>query len=160
EEIWDHLIKDLGFAEVGFAPVTSGDISSFNLTPEALLALVANFKARGRRYLQAALQRVNIGVSNLHPLLADTRGGPAASLPCGAGLKRLAVDHKGDLSLCHRFTGSSLPTFGNVHGEVDNASLTQFLSDRLDRSNTGCQTCRIRNLCSGGCYHESYARYG
>ncbi len=22
-----------------------------------------------------------------------------------------------------------------------------------------CGTCRIRNLCAGGCYHESYARY-
>lgn len=24
----------------------------------------------------------------------------------------------------------------------------------------GCEDCQIRNLCSGGCYHESYARYG
>ncbi|MBT4523259.1 MAG: quinohemoprotein amine dehydrogenase maturase, partial [Halieaceae bacterium] len=29
-----------------------------------------------------------------------------------------------------------------------------------DRSDNGCSTCRIRNLCSGGCYHESYTRYG
>lgn len=160
EEIWDHLINDLGFAEVGFAPVTSGDISTFNLSPEELVTLFANFKALGRRYLEAALRGENIGFSNLHQLLTDIHEGHKKSLPCGAGLKMLAVDYKGELNLCHRFTGSSLPTFGNVHGEVDNASLTQFLSDRLDRSNTGCQTCRIRNLCSGGCYHESYSRYG
>ena len=160
EEIWDHLINDLGFAEVGFAPVTSGDISTFNLTSEELVTLFTNFKALGRRYLDAALQGINIGFSNLHQLLTDIHEGHKKSLPCGAGLKMLAVDYKGELNLCHRFTGSSLPTFGNVHTQVDNASLTQFLSERLDRSNTGCQTCRIRNLCSGGCYHESYSRYG
>ncbi len=31
---------------------------------------------------------------------------------------------------------------------------------RLDRTDKGCSTCRIRNLCSGGCYHESYAHFG
>lgn len=160
EAIWDHLINDLGFAEVGFAPVTSGDISSFNLTEAELVTLFGNLKALGRRYLEAALKGENIGFSNLHQLLTDIHEGHKKSLPCGAGLKMLAVDYKGELNLCHRFTGSSLPTFGNVHGEVDNASLTEFLSERLDRSNTGCQTCRIRNLCSGGCYHESYSRYG
>ena len=34
-----------------------------------------------------------------------------------------------------------------------------FLEQRLDRTDTGCSSCRIRNLCSGGCYHESYARF-
>ena len=32
ETIWDHLRNDLGFAEVGFSPVTSGPMTAFNLT--------------------------------------------------------------------------------------------------------------------------------
>ncbi|WP_205172411.1 quinohemoprotein amine dehydrogenase maturation protein, partial [Burkholderia sp. LMG 13014] len=160
EGIWDHLFNELGFAEVGFAPVTSGQLDTFNLQTDELAQVFANMKALGRRYLAAALENRNIGFSNLHQLITDLHEGHKKSLPCGAGLKMLAVDHKGDLNLCHRFTGSTLPTFGNVHEGVAQAELNDFLSQRLERSGTGCETCRIRNLCSGGCYHESYARYG
>lgn len=160
ETIWNHLFNELGFAEVGFAPVTSGDISSFNLEPEEVEAVFNNMKLLGRHYLAEALEHRNIGFSNLHQLITDIHEGHKKSLPCGAGLKMLAVDHEGELNLCHRFTGSTLPTFGNVHEGVKQVELNDFLSQRLDRSNTGCETCRIRNLCSGGCYHESYARYG
>ncbi|MFN3984710.1 MAG: quinohemoprotein amine dehydrogenase maturation protein [Rhodocyclaceae bacterium] len=160
ERIWDHLFNELGFAEVGFAPVTSGDISTFNLTQAELTEVFAGFKRLGQRYLEAALAHRNIGFSNLHQLITDLHEGQKKSLPCGAGLKMLAVDHKGELNLCHRFTGSSLPTFGDVRGGVKHAALGDFLAQRLDRTDTGCATCRIRNLCSGGCYHESYARYG
>ncbi len=160
ETIWNHLFNEMGFAEVGFAPVTSGDVSAYNLSGEELIEVFANMKALGRKYLEAALEHRNIGFSNLHQLLTDIHEGHKKALPCGAGLKMLAVDHKGELNLCHRFTGSSLPTFGNVHSGVKQVELNDFLSQRLDRTNTGCDTCRIRNLCSGGCYHESYARYG
>ena len=160
ETIWNHLFNEMGFAEVGFAPVTSGDISDYNLSGAELVEVFANMKALGRKYLEAALEHRNIGFSNLHQLLTDIHEGHKKALPCGAGLKMLAVDHKGELNLCHRFTGSTLPTFGNVHSGVKQVELNDFLSQRLDRTNTGCDTCRIRNLCSGGCYHESYARYG
>ena len=160
ETIWNHLFNELGFAEVGFAPVTSGDMADYNLTAEELVEVFANMKTLGRRYLDAALEHRNIGFSNLHQLITDIHEGHKKALPCGAGLKMLAVDHKGELNLCHRFTGSSMPTFGNVHSGVKQVELNDFLSQRLDRSGTGCDSCRIRNLCSGGCYHESYARYG
>ena len=161
ENIWDHLFNDMGFSEVGFAPVTSGDISDYNLTSEELQEIFAGMKRLGEHYLEAALEHRNIGFSNMHQLITDLHEGHKKALPCGAGLKMLAVDHEGDLNLCHRFTGSDMPTFGNVsNGGVQQAELGDFLSKRLDRTDTGCATCRIRNLCSGGCYHESYARYG
>ncbi|MDR2188285.1 MAG: quinohemoprotein amine dehydrogenase maturation protein [Azonexus sp.] len=160
EAIWNHLVNDIGFAEAGFAPVTSGNVSAFNLTPEETATVFANMKALGQKYLAAALENRNIGFSNLHQLLGDLHEGNKKALPCGAGLKMLAVDHQGELNLCHRFTGSAVPTFGNVHHGVNKAALHDFLSQRLNRADTGCAACRIRNLCSGGCYHESYARYG
>ncbi len=161
ENIWDHLFNDMGFSEVGFAPVTSGDISDYNLTSEELQEIFAGMKRLGEHYLEAALEHRNIGFSNMHQLITDLHEGHKKALPCGAGLKMLAVDHEGDLNLCHRFTGSDMPTFGNVsNGGVQQAELGDFLSKRLDRTDTGCAPCRIRNLCSGGCYHESYARYG
>ena len=38
--------------------------------------------------------------------------------------------------------------------------LGAFVDKAIDREGTHCETCRIRNLCAGGCYHESYARFG
>ena len=160
EQIWDHLFNEMGFSEVGFAPVTSGDISSYNLSSEELVEVFAGMKRLGQRYLDAALEHRNIGFSNMHQLITDLHEGHKKALPCGAGLKMLAVDHEGELNLCHRFTGSDMPTFGNVKSGVQQVELGDFLSKRLDRTDTGCASCRIRNLCSGGCYHESYARYG
>ena len=157
--IWDHLFNDLGFAEVGFAPVTSGEIAEFNLTEQELVRVFENMKQLGEKYLAAALQNRNIGFSNMHQLLTDIHQGTKKALPCGAGVAMLAVDHAGDLTLCHRFTGSEEMSFGSVYQGIEQEKLSNFLSKRLDRSNSGCQSCRIRNLCSGGCYHESYARH-
>ncbi|MDR7152756.1 uncharacterized protein J2W49_004734 [Hydrogenophaga palleronii] len=159
ERIWDHLFNEMGFAEVGFAPVTSGDIDTFNLTPEELHEVFAGFKRLGERYLSEALEGRTTGFSNLHQLITDLHEGQRKALPCGAGLKMLAVDHEGGLNLCHRFTGSSLPKFGDVKTGIQKQALGEFLDQRLDRTGTGCETCRIRNFCAGGCYHESYARY-
>lgn len=160
ETIWDHLFNTLGFAEVGFAPVTSGDMSDYNLSEQELITIFDNMKKLGRRYLAAALENRNIGFSNLHQLLTDVHEGTKKALPCGAGVGMVAIDHEGDVNLCHRFTGSDLQRFGNIEVGVDKSALSEFINERLEKSEKGCSTCRIRNLCAGGCYHESYARYG
>lgn len=160
ERIYDHLSGEMGFFEVGFGPVTSGDIADFNLTGEELVEVFAGMKRLGLRYLEAALRNENFGYGNMHQMLTDMYEGNKKLVPCGAGLKLLAVDKDGGLNLCHRFTGSDMPLFGDVKNGIDREALGEFVEKRLDRTNTGCSTCRIRNLCSGGCYHESYAKYG
>ncbi len=110
-------------------------------------------------YLDAALEDHNNGFSNMHQLMTDLSVGHSKALPCGAGLSMLAVDKEGELHLCHRFTGSSNPTYGNVASGVDHERLGDFLDSALDHSDEACATCRIRNLCAGGCYHESYAKF-
>ncbi|BFM14419.1 thioether cross-link-forming SCIFF peptide maturase [Maricurvus nonylphenolicus] len=159
ENIWDHLFNELGFSEVGFAPVTSGDISYYNLSEQELEAVFSNMKALGRRYIDAAAKGQSIGFSNMHQMLTDIHEGTKKALPCGAGAGMVAIDHSGGVNLCHRFTGSDLPLFGSVSEGLDREALTGFLETRMDRTDKGCNTCWIRNLCSGGCYHESYARY-
>ena len=164
DTIWDHLFNTLGFSEVGFAPVTSGDIASYNLTDSELIDVFGNMKKLGQKYLQAALNNQSIGFSNLHQLITDLHEGSKKALPCGAGVGMVAVDHSGGINLCHRFTGSSLPLFGDVTRGLEKNALNDFLNQRLAIKNaeqqTGCASCRIRNLCGGGCYHESYARFG
>jgi len=160
ETIFNHLYGELGFTEVGFGPVTSGDIEAFNLTADEMAEVFAGMKRLGMQYMEAALEHRNTGFGNMHQLMTDLHEGNKKQLPCGAGVGLLAVDTKGGLNLCHRFTGSELPLFGDVQQGIDKPALAAFVEQRLDRSNTGCETCRIRNLCSGGCYHESYAKYG
>ena len=113
----------------------------------------------GRDYESAALRGENTGFSNMHQLMTDLYEGTRKTLPCGAGVGMLAVDKDGDLNLCHRFTGSSLPVYGNVTDGIDKQRLGGFLEAAADRSDRACATCRIRNLCAGGCYHESYAHF-
>lgn len=160
ETIWDHLFNSLGFHEVGFAPVTSGDIASYNLSSEELAQVFQRMKDLGQRYVEAALENRSIGFSNMHQLLTDIHEGTKKALPCGAGVGMVAVDNEGGINLCHRFTGSELPQFGHVESGLDKRGLNQFINERIEQKDSGCNSCRIRNLCAGGCYHESYARYG
>jgi len=159
ETIFEHLHNEVGFQEVGFGPVTSGDNAAFNLTETEIVEVFEGMKRLGARYLEAALQNRGFGFGNMHQLMTDLHEGNRKALPCGAGVGLLAVDKDGGLNLCHRFTGSDLPLFGDVKTGIDKPRLAEFIEKRLDRSGTGCETCRIRNICSGGCYHESYARY-
>ncbi|PKP83899.1 MAG: quinohemoprotein amine dehydrogenase maturation protein [Alphaproteobacteria bacterium HGW-Alphaproteobacteria-2] len=158
-EIWDHLKNDIGFAEVGFSPVTSGTMTAFNLNGDELLEVFEGMKALGRLYRDEAIAGRNIGFSNMHQLMQDLYEGRSKALPCGAGVGMLAVDHEGTLNLCHRFTGSEMETYGNVETGLKRKELSAFIEARADRTDKGCATCRIRNLCSGGCYHESYAHF-
>lgn len=158
--IHDHLKNDLGFAEVGFGPATSGPIAVFNLDNTLLRQVFEDMKTLGRRYVEAAIRGENIGFSNMHQLLTDIAQGTKKAVPCGAGLGMLAVDKGGDLHLCHRFVGSDQPTYGNVDKGIDVPQLAAFIEGAQDRSKYGCRTCRIRSICAGGCYHESYARQG
>jgi uncharacterized protein len=160
EAIHAHLRGDLGFHEVGYAPVTSAENAAHALSAQDLSAVHAAFERLGREYLQFAIRGANNGFSNMHQLMTDLHEGRRKALPCGAGVGLLAVDKDGGLNLCHRFTGSDLPTFGNVADGIDTERLGAFLGRAADRSGTDCATCRIRNLCAGGCYHEAYSRFG
>lgn len=160
EMIHEHLRDRLGFHEVGYAPVTASDKADHALSEAELSEVHAGFERLGEKYLAAALAGRSTGFSNMHQLMSDLHEGRRKALPCGAGVGLLAVDHQGGLNLCHRFTGSPLPTFGNVGQGIDTDRLGAFLERAADRKGTHCTTCHIRNVCAGGCYHESWVRYG
>ncbi len=160
EAIHAHLRGEIGFHEVGYAPVTAAAEAGHALSDAELAEVQQAFERLGEDYRRSALRGANNGFPNMHQLMTDLHQGRRKSLPCGAGVGLLAVDGDGDLNLCHRFTGSELPAFGNVATGIDGARLGAFIDKAIDREGTHCETCRIRNLCAGGCYHESYARFG
>lgn len=159
EEIWYHLFNDLKFTEVGFAPATASDNAIFNLSEHELIKVFNEFKLMGEKYIDSALKGEFNGFSNIHRLLGDIHAGRKKKLPCGAGVGLLSVSHEGSFDLCHRFTGSDFGNFGNVKTGLDKPKLSNFIEKRLNTKDGDCSTCHIRNLCAGGCYHESYIRY-
>jgi uncharacterized protein len=134
-------------------------MTAFNLNGDELAEVFEGMKALGEHYRDRAIEGVNIGFSNMHQLMTDLWEGRSKALPCGAGVGMLAVDHEGSLNLCHRFTGSEMDTFGSLETGIARERLSGFLEARAERADKACATCRIRNLCAGGCYHESYAHF-
>jgi len=159
EVIWDHLFNELQFSEVGFAPATASDNAIFNLSEKELLKVFEGFKKLGDKYIEDAINNKFNGFSNLHRLIGDIHEGKKKSLPCGAGVGLLSVNYKGEYDLCHRFTGSDLKPFGTIKTGLDKPRLSNFIEKRLNNHSPDCKQCHIRNLCAGGCYHESYIRY-
>ncbi|MBD5800822.1 hypothetical protein AZOA_02230 [Azoarcus sp. Aa7] len=157
--IYKHLHDELGFFEVGFAPATAGPDSPVGLTREELDTVFEAFKALGREYVSEAKRGKRHGFGNMQQLMTDLWMGTRKVLPCGAGVGLLAVGTSGKISLCHRFTGSELETFGDVTSGIERESLSTFMT-RAQAPHSACQVCPARSLCAGGCYHESYSRSG
>src|SRR5260370_10970179 len=91
EAIHAHLRGELGFHEVGYAPVTAAAEAGHALSDEELAEVHRAFERLGEDYRRAALRGDNNGFSNMHQLMTDLYEGRRKSLPCGAGLGLLAV---------------------------------------------------------------------
>jgi uncharacterized protein len=159
EECFWHL-KEMGFHEVGFAPVTSADRDDYALTPEELWEIMGAFRRLSRLYVEKSAQDEYLGFSNLSNLLSELHSGIVKTYPCGAGLGLLGVGARGDLYLCHRFLESPEHRLGSVYDGLDREKQAEFLENAHLSRKAPCQTCWVRHICSGGCHHEAHTRYG
>ncbi|MBZ5526774.1 MAG: quinohemoprotein amine dehydrogenase maturation protein [Acidobacteriia bacterium] len=159
EECFWHLL-DMGFHEVGFAPVTSSAQEDFALTSEELWTVLEAFRKLSDIYVERALKNESFGFSNLSNLLGELHTGISKNYPCGAGLGLLGVGADGDLYLCHRFSESPAHRMGSVQEGLDVARQTDFLSRAHLSNKPHCGTCWVRHVCAGGCYHEANTHYG
>ena len=158
--IYRHLTEEIGFWEVGFAPVTTSPGRAHAIGEQGFEAMLAQFRELGSDFLRAALEGRHHGFSNVRDTIEELHKGASKALPCGAGLGLMGVSTSGDVALCHRFAGSEAHTLGTVRDGIDRDAQRQFLeSHHIDRK-TDCRTCWARPLCAGGCYHEAYTRYG
>lgn len=156
--IYRHLHDELGFAEVGFAPATASNDSPLGLDGGEMRMVIDAMKALGQEYTAAAKRGFRHGFSNMNQLMQDLYSGTRKTVPCGAGIGLLAVSAEGQLALCHRFTGTSFPSFGDVNAGIAQKELSAFLTD-AQHLHPACQGCSARSICAGGCYHESYVRH-
>jgi uncharacterized protein len=158
--IYRHLTEEMGFWEVGFAPVTTAAKRDYAISDGGFDDLLEQFRALAREYLQAALENRHHGFSNVRETLQELHQGHAKAYPCGAGIGLMGVATDGDVALCHRFAGSNDHKLGDVNGGVDWNRQQTFLDEHHIAQKTDCRTCWARPICAGGCYHEANTRYG
>jgi uncharacterized protein len=155
-----HLTEEIGFHEVGFAPVTTGATRGHAIEGDGYERMLAEFDALAGDFLSAALANRHHGFSNVKDTLEEIHKGVSKAYPCGAGLGLVGVATDGDVALCHRFAGSEAHTLGSVFDGVDRERQTAFLERHHLARKTDCAVCWARPICSGGCYHEAHTRYG
>ncbi|HTR37063.1 MAG TPA: quinohemoprotein amine dehydrogenase maturation protein [Bryobacteraceae bacterium] len=158
--IFRHLKNDLGFHEVGFAPVTSSANQLYTIGAKGMDNVLDQFHALADEYLEYALRGEAHGFSNVSDTLAELCQGVNKSHPCGAGLGLLGVGPSGDIAPCHRFVDSDVHALGHISTGIDKAKQADFLRRGHIDSKYDCHTCWARPLCAGGCHHEAYVRYG
>jgi uncharacterized protein len=158
--IYRHLTDEIGFWEVGFAPVTTAPSRDYAIADGGFDELLGQFRTLAQEYLQASLENRHHGFSNVRETLQELHQGHAKAYPCGAGIGLMGVATDGDVALCHRFAGSDEHKFGTVHEGVSWTRQQEFLEAHHLANKTDCQTCWARPICAGGCYHEANTRYG
>ncbi|MBV8730474.1 MAG: quinohemoprotein amine dehydrogenase maturation protein, partial [Acidobacteriia bacterium] len=158
--IFRHLKQDLGFHEVGFAPVTTSPSQLYAIGARGMDDVLEQFHTLADEYLEYALRGEPHGFSNVSDTLAELCQGVNKSHPCGAGLGLLGVGPSGDIAPCHRFVDSDTHALGHISSGIDQAKQADFLRRGHIDSKYDCHTCWARPLCAGGCHHEAYVRYG
>jgi uncharacterized protein len=158
--IYRHLTEDMGFWEVGFAPVTTSPGQQYAIGDRGFDRMLGQFRELAFEFRDHVAGNRHHGFSNVKDTLEEIHKGVSKAYPCGAGLGLLGVSTDGDVALCHRFAGSDAHKLGTVRTGVDREAQAAFLADHHIADKTDCRTCWARPLCSGGCYHEAHVRYG
>jgi uncharacterized protein len=159
-KIYQHLKHELGFYEVGFAPVTTSPNRLYSINEPGMDSVLAQFSELADEYLEFALRGEHHGFSNVSDTLSELHQGVNKSLPCGAGLGMVGVGPSGDIAPCHRFVDSDEHVLGNVVTGMDREKQNAFLSRGNIDTKYDCHECWARPLCAGGCHHEAFVRYG
>jgi uncharacterized protein len=160
KRIFRHLTEEMGFDEVGFAPVTTSPVRLYAIGGSGLDNILEQFTELAEEYLAHALEGRHHGFSNVSDTLQELHQGVSKAYPCGAGLGLLGVSPSGDVGLCHRFVDSPAGKIGHIETGVDREAQAGHLSRGHISNKYDCHECWARPVCSGGCYHEAYVRYG
>jgi uncharacterized protein len=158
--IYRHLFEEIGFYEVGFAPVTTSWQRDYAIEEEGFTRMLRQFQQLAFEFRDSALAGKHHGFSNVRDTIEEIHKGMSKSHPCGAGFGLLGVATDGDVALCHRFAGSDSHKIGTVFDGVDRSQQEDFLTKHHIDLKTDCSKCWARPLCAGGCYHEAHTRYG
>jgi uncharacterized protein len=160
KKIFRHLTEDLGFWEVGFAPVTTSTFQDYAIEDEGFDTMLSQFTDLAYEFLEDTVANKHHAFSNVRDTIEEIHKGVSKAFPCGAGLGLVGIGTDGDVALCHRFAGSEDHKMGSVADGIDRELQRAFLERHHIDNKPECHTCFARPLCAGGCYHEAQTRYG
>jgi uncharacterized protein len=158
--IYRHLTDEIGFRDVGFAPVTTAPGRDYAIMDGGYEQMLSQFEVLAREFLEEAVQNRYHGFTNIREELGEIHKGSSKAFPCGAGIGLMGVSTDGDVALCHRFAGSEEHRFGSVQGGIDRDRQADFLESHHITNKIECSSCWARPMCAGGCYHEAHTRFG
>jgi uncharacterized protein len=158
--IFRHLRDEIGFQEVGFAPVTTSPDRLYSIGEAGYHRMLDQFRDLAFEWRDWTLAGRPHGFSNVRDTVEEIHKGVSKAYPCGAGLGLMGVSTEGEVALCHRFAGSPAHRIGDVRSGIDATLQRGFLLRHHIDEKTDCSRCWARPLCSGGCYHEAHVRYG
>lgn len=158
KDLFYHFM-DIGFHEVGFAPVSAQD-EAFVLNSPELWRLLDDFEQLTEDFVQAAIQDRYLGFSNLVNVLVELHSGVNKGFACGAGLGFMAVSPSGDLFLCHRFNEQQEYKMGDIFNGINQDFQKELLGSLHVDNKTTCSSCALKHTCSGGCYYEALEQMG
>jgi uncharacterized protein len=147
-------IRELGFGEVGFAPLKS---SAGAIEGDGWRRYLAALSDLARRELGGTLDGRPLALTNLAIALRQLHRGASAPYPCGAGGGYFSVSAQGRWYACHRAIGDPAYELGDNRG-LDHDRRRQFLAARHVHAQTDCGACWARYLCAGGCHQEAARR--
>ncbi len=159
-KIFRHLTEEIGFQEVGFAPVTTSSNGLYSIGPSGLDGVLEAFRQLAWEYRDWAIEGRHHPFSNVSDTISELHHGVSKSHPCGAGLGLVGVGPSGDIAPCHRFVDSDQHALGHVSTGLDRARQADFLARGHIHAKYDCHACWARPVCAGGCHHEAFVRYG
>ncbi|PYV08118.1 MAG: quinohemoprotein amine dehydrogenase maturation protein, partial [Acidobacteria bacterium] len=100
ERIFRHLTDEVGFWEVGFAPVTTAPGRRYAISDDGFDRMLEQFRALAREFLEYAAAGRHHGFSNVRDTLEEIHRGVSKAYPCGAGLGLMGVSTDGEVAPC------------------------------------------------------------
>ena len=91
--IYRHLREEVGFWEVGFAPVTTSPGRAHAIGETGFDSMLAQFRELAHEFLESALAGRHHGFSNVRDTVEELHKGASKALPCGG---RTRPDGSGD----------------------------------------------------------------
>ena len=85
KHIFRHLTEEIGFWEVGFAPVTSSSCRDFSISDAGYDKMLGQFEELAHDFLEHACADRHHGFSNVKDTLEEIHKGVSKAYPCGAG---------------------------------------------------------------------------
>src|SRR5581483_5836209 len=82
--IFRHLTDDIGFHEVGFAPVTTAPQRGHAIGNDGFDRMLEQFRSLADEFLEAALAGKHHGFSNVKETIEEIHKGASKAYPCGA----------------------------------------------------------------------------